>query len=311
MDDATTTPAIDVKALRVTYRARRKQPAREAVRSLDLVIEPGQFVALLGPNGSGKSSLIRAVAGLVPFEGSVSVHGERDLGAIRRQLGVVLQSPSLDPNMTVRENLRDVAALYGLSREIIQQRMSEELSAAAMTIHAGALVKRLSGGLRRRADLIRAVLHRPRVLLLDEPTVGLDPPSRRSFLEAIEARRERDGATIVISTHLIDEADRADRVVFMHEGAIVADDAPAALRSQLGERTLTVMSPLKPIIPWVEWKRTSQGWSAGSVEDAEQRAAIIEALTTAGLAFTVAPPTLADAFESLTGASLHGDRHDG
>jgi ABC-2 type transport system ATP-binding protein len=307
MSTESTTTAIDVRALRVTYPARRKQPPREAVRGLDVTIQPRQFVALLGPNGSGKSSLIRAVCGLVPFLGDISVHGESRIEPIRQSLGVVLQSPSLDPNMTVRENLCDIAALHGLTRAEAHARVERELAAAELTDQIDTLVKRLSGGLKRRVDLVRALLHHPRVLLLDEPTVGLDPPSRKAFLDALDNRRTQSNMTVLLSTHLTDEADRSDRVLFMHEGKLVADDPPDALRSALGARRLTVLSSSQPLVADVVWTRSAHGWTAPLRDDPSEVAALAKTLTEAGLAFTVAPPTLADAFESFTGATLRGD----
>lgn len=301
--------AIEVRNLRVTYPARRKQPAREAVRSIDVSIQPGQFIALLGPNGSGKSSFFRAICGLVPFEGNIRVHGESAISAIRHSLGVVLQSPSLDPNMTVFENLRDIAALHGVPAHIAAQRVNDELDQAGLAEHTSALVKRLSGGLKRRVDLVRSLLHHPRVLLLDEPTVGLDPPSRKAFLDAIESRRADSNMTILLSTHLTDEADQSDRVLFMHEGKLVADDPPSALRSSLGDRRLTVMSSVKPDLAGADWTRVANGWTTALSSDATELAALAKQLAGAGHAFTVAPPTLGDAFESLTGTTLRSDHH--
>ena len=300
---------IDVQRLSVTYPARRRQPARAAVRDIDLRIHPGQFVALLGPNGSGKSSLIRAIARLVPFTGEVRVDGQSNINKIRQSLGVVLQSPSLDPHMTMRENLLDLAALHGIPRSLAHDRVTGDLQAGDLSTYGHTLVKRLSGGLKRRADLIRALLHRPRVLLLDEPTVGLDPPSRIAFLTALEVQRQQRELTILFSSHLTDEADRCDRVIFMHEGRLVADNAPDALRRALGKRRLTVHAPSQPAVPG-EWRRTHEGWTTPLAENPEEVAKVTIALTSENAAFTIAPPTLADAFETLTGTTLERVRHE-
>lgn len=301
--------AIDVRHLRVTYPARRKQPAREAVRGLDVAIQPSQFVALLGPNGSGKSSFMRAICGLVPFEGEIAVHGETPIEKIRQSLGVVLQNASLDPQMTVRENLRDLAALHGIPPEAVAERIEQELTHAGLTEHANVYVKRLSGGLKRRVDLVRALMHDPSVLLLDEPTVGLDPPSRKAFLDALDKRRSQRELTVLLSTHLTDEADRSDRVLFMHEGQLVADDSPEALRHSLGARRLTVLSANQPNHVGSEWTRTAEGWSTAIDDETSNVGQLCSAIASDGLAFTVAPPTLGDAFESLTGTTLRSENH--
>jgi len=302
--------AISIRALSVTYPATRRQEARQAVRPLDLDIAAGQFVALLGPNGSGKSSLIRAICGMVPFGGRLEVFGETQSDVIRRSIGVVLQSPSLDPQLTVRENLRDLAALYGIPARDLTSRIDRALHDAALDEHADTLVKRLSGGLKRRVDLVRALLHDPDILLLDEPTVGLDPPSRMAFIDSLVRRREQRELTILISTHLTDEAERCDRVLFMHGGALAADDPPGTLRARLGRRRLTVHASEPPRAEIGQsWHRAADGWTATLESDTQDVAALAQALTESGAAFTIAPPTLADAFVALTGTSLreHAD----
>jgi ABC-2 type transport system ATP-binding protein len=224
-------------------------------------------------------------------------------------LGVVFQHVALDPHMTVFENLRDQASLFGLSGSTARDRIDAELEAAGLGERRESPVKTLSGGLRRRVDLCRALLHHPRLLLLDEPTVGLDPLARASFLDEIERRRDDHHLTIVMSTHLIDEADRQDRVVLLHRGRIVADGPPAMLRHGLGERVLTVLEPgfAPPENDRAGWSSRRGGWSYRSDEDADAASRLAADLAARGISFSIAPPTLADVFEQRTGAILEGD----
>jgi ABC-2 type transport system ATP-binding protein len=297
--------ALSVRGVRFTYPARRRQPARVALHGVDLAIAQGQAVAMLGPNGSGKSTLMKIIAGLlVPEAGEVELFGSRELNDIRRSLGVVFQTEGLDRHMTVAENLRDQASLYGIASGEAKAIISTELKKAGLEDRRGSLVKTLSKGLARRVDLCRAVLHKPRLLMLDEPTVGLDPMARENFLGMLETRRNEDGLTILMSTHLVDEADRCDRVLLLHEGRIIADDTPGALRNQLGRRRIMVMDTAwRPAVA-DRWERTSAGWAMSVDEDVEHAQRVAGELIEAGVTYTIAPPTLADVFESLTGASL-------
>jgi ABC-2 type transport system ATP-binding protein len=151
---------------------------------------------------------------------------------------VVFQDPALDENLTVRENLRFQASLYGLHGADLRERIDLLLSRLDVADRADDAVADLSGGLRRRADLARGLLHRPDLLLLDEPTTGLDPAARRTFWTAIGRLREAEGTTMLMATHLMDEAERCDRVGILSDGALVADGAPDALKAELGDETL-------------------------------------------------------------------------
>ena len=233
--------ALLVENLHFTYPPRRKQPAHKALCDVSLTVPAGNAIALLGPNGSGKSTLMKIISGMLPPDsGSVHAFGSSRIDEIRRILGVVFQSEGLDPHMTVYENLRDQASLYGITGSQCRNIIDEELEKAGISDRRDELVKTLSKGLARRVDLCRALLHKPKLLMLDEPTVGLDPTARESFLETLKVRHLEEGLTLLMSTHLIDEADRMERVVFMHKGEIVADDSPTALRDQVGCRRVTV-----------------------------------------------------------------------
>jgi ABC-2 type transport system ATP-binding protein len=167
-----------------------------------------------------------------------------------------------------------------------------------------ARVDALSGGEKRRVDLCRALLHEPALLLLDEPTAGLDPGVRERFLEDLEERRSRDALAILMSTHLVDEADRASRVVLVHEGRVVADGAPEDLRSRLGGQQITVSggSWAPPADEAPHWAHRRGGWTRSL--DADAAARLAASLVRAQIPFSVAPPTLADLFESMTGSAL-------
>ncbi len=217
-----------------------------AVDDLTLAVAPGEIFAFLGPNGSGKTTLFRVLSTLIPLQaGVVTILGHdlrEDAGAIRRQLGVVFQSASLDKKLTVAENLRHQGRLYGLGGAELKARSAELLSAVGLSDRARDRVETLSGGMRRQAELAKSMLHRPRLLLLDEPSTGLDPGARIDLWQYLTKLRQRDGVTIVLTTHLLDEADRADRIAIMHRGRLAALGAPLALRGEVGGDAITIQT---------------------------------------------------------------------
>lgn len=297
--------AVHARNLSFTYRSRHGD--FHALRDVSLAVPIGQSVALLGPNGSGKSTFLRALCGMLrPDDGTIAVFDREDARANRSLLGVVFQSDSLDPHMTVEENLRDHAALHGIPRDEAAQRMHSTLAQAELVDRSGSLVKTLSRGLARRVDLCRALLHQPRILLLDEPTVGLDPSARAVFLTMLEQRRRSENLTVIMSTHLIDEANAQDRVVLLHEGRIVADDTPQSLRRGLGARLVTVHDPswTPPSGAEQSWRRASDGWAFAVEDDPCAAAALASELAGSGVSYSIAPPTLADVFEQRTSKRL-------
>lgn len=262
---------------------------------------------MLGPNGSGKSSLIRIICGLLQSDaGEVVVFGKFDPVERRRSLGVVFQNDSLDPHMTVYENLRDQAVLYGLAGSEAAKRIAASLEEAGLSDRRDDLVKTLSLGLARRVDLCRALLHHPPLLLLDEPTVGLDPVAREAFLALIDRKRDEENLTVLMSTHLMDEADRQDRVVLLHKGRLVADDTPTALRNDLGSMLVTVHDGnWLPSSTMESWRRASGTWTLQLGNDTESMRTIAADLAAARVPYSIAPPTLADVFEHYTGTKLN------
>lgn len=296
-------PTIALSSVSFRY-PKASSPALEGV---SLRVGHGEMVGLLGPNGCGKSTLLKLVAQVEhPASGSVVVEGAESADAVRALLGVVFQTPSLDPRMTVEENLGAYAVLNGLG-EAGEARVAELLQTMGLAERTSSRLETLSLGLARRVDLCRALLHRPAILLLDEPTTGLDPPSREQFLETIDRVRREDGTTVLMSTHTVEEAERCARVVLMHRGRIVEEGAPAALRAGLGARVLTVVSgsepPMVAGIDTSTWTRRAQGWTAPLPEGRSMDDVVAELLR-AGVAFGIAPPTLGDLFARITGQEL-------
>ena len=216
----------------------------QAIRALSLQIEQGEIFALLGPNGSGKTTLFRILSTLIPQQsGDVQIMGHdlrRNAAIIRAQLGVVFQAPSVDKKLTVRENLRHHGRLYGLRGDPLQARCDEMLDRLGLSDRSSDFVEKLSGGLRRRVELAQGMLHQPSLLLLDEPSTGLDPGARSDLWQYLHQVRDADGVTVVLTTHLLEEAERADRIGIMHRGELAALDTPNALRESVGGDAITV-----------------------------------------------------------------------
>jgi ABC-2 type transport system ATP-binding protein len=218
--------------------------AHTVLDAVSLVVAAGELLALLGPNGGGKTTLFRIIATLRrPASGSVQVFGadtRREPAAVRRQLGVVFQSPALDARLTIRENLTHHGHLYGLRGRVLGARIDEMLALVGLTDRAGDIVLTLSGGLARRAEIAKALLPRPSLLLLDEPTTGLDPGIRETLWRDLRRLRESAGTTIVLTTHLMDEAAGCDRVALLDRGRLVLEGRPDDLTAQLGGDVITI-----------------------------------------------------------------------
>jgi ABC-2 type transport system ATP-binding protein len=236
------TEAAPLAALLHVEALTKRYGERTALAALSLDIGAGQRVALLGPNGAGKSTLFQVLTGLfVADEGEVEVAGHslrHSAVAALRHIGVVFQQMSLDLDLNVERNLRFHADLHGLPRAVARERIASGCAAMGLTADLARPVRELSGGNRRKVELVRALLHRPKVVLMDEPTVGLDPKSRRDLLAAIRADVAERGSSVLWATHLVEEAEAADRVVVLHKGRLLADGTPAAVTAQLGGTNL-------------------------------------------------------------------------
>jgi len=210
-----------------------------AVDHIDFDVAQGEVFGLLGPNGAGKTTTIRMLTTLLqPSAGTARVWGydvRREAARVREVIGVVFQEPALDLDLTGEENMRFHGRLYGLTEGEIEERTRELLELVGLSEWGGRLVKTYSGGMRRRLEVARALVHRPKVLFLDEPTLGLDPNARRKIWDYIRRVREEWGITIVLTTHYMEEADQlCDRVAIIDGGCLVAVDSPGALKSQVG-----------------------------------------------------------------------------
>ncbi len=211
---------------------------RVALANVGFEVREGEIFGLLGPNGGGKSTLFRILSTMmVPTEGTAVLGGhdvERDPAAVRRLAGVVFQTQSLDKALTVEENLRAQGHLHGLSGATLRERMQAAMERMGIEDRRKDLVETLSGGLKRRVEIAKALLHRPKVLLMDEASTGLDPAARRDLSRHVENLRDHEGVTILLTTHILEEADRCDRLILLHQGRIVAQGSPGELRSRIG-----------------------------------------------------------------------------
>ena len=213
-----------------------------ALQSLSLELPAGQFVALLGPNGAGKSTLFQVLTGLFAAdEGEVTVSGHSlrsASSAALRHIGVVFQQTALDLDLSVRRNLLFQADLQGLPRALAHSRIDAGCARLGLGGDLDRKVRELSGGTRRKVELVRAGLHEPALLLMDEATVGLDPKSRQDLLQVLHADVRERGTCVLWATHRVDEAEGADRVLVLHKGRLLADGTPAAVTLALGGASL-------------------------------------------------------------------------
>jgi len=300
-----------------TQALRRLYGTRVALDDVTFSVADGEIFGLLGPNGGGKTTLFRILSTLLEPSGGTARVGGHDVAteaaAVRACLGVVFQSPSLDPQLTVEENLRYGGNLYGLRGAALETRLREMAEALRVEDRLSDRVKTLSGGLQRRVEIAKSLLPRPRVLLLDEPSTGLDPVARVDLWSILEQLRGRFGMTVVWTTHLMDEAARCDRVAILHHGKLRACDTPEALCATIGADVLTLAG--RDADRLAEALQSKFGWAA-SVQDGmvrveiprahEQVARIVEAFPGEILSVTAGRPTLEDVFVRLTGERLGG-----
>jgi ABC-2 type transport system ATP-binding protein len=213
-----------------------------AVDGVSLTAKSGEFIALLGPNGAGKTTLFQLLSGLFAADsGRIEVMGHdmaRDPVPALARLGIVFQQPTLDLELSVTANLMFHAGLHGIARAVAEPRIQKELARLGLAERAHDKTTQLSGGNRRRVELARALLHEPRLLLMDEATVGLDPQSRSALLELMLTMRAERGVAVLWATHLCDEVGDADRVIVLHRGKVLADTTPAELIAAAGAKTI-------------------------------------------------------------------------
>jgi ABC-2 type transport system ATP-binding protein len=302
-------PALVIQGLRHRY------GTREALAGIDLQIEREEIFGLLGPNGGGKTTLFRILCTLMPHtEGQVRVL-DYDLAhhprAIRPHLGVVFQHPSLDPKLTVFENLWHHGHLYGLKGQRLQDRTQVVLQRLGLHNRRDDLAETLSGGLQRRVELAKALLHEPTLLLLDEPSTGLDPGARRDFTAYLEHLRDQEGVSVLLTTHILEEAERCDRVGILHQGHLVAVGTPDALKARVGGDVVVIQTPSPEALQTKI--RQHFGCEAAVVEHSVRVEIqhghafvrdVVEAFAEDIQAVTFGKPTLEDVFVQLTGHRL-------
>jgi ABC-2 type transport system ATP-binding protein len=294
---------------------------RPALSDVSLQIERGEIFAVLGPNGGGKTTLFRLLSTLIPLQkGSVNMLGHdlaKEASAIRQAIGVVFQAPSLDRKLTVAENIRLQATLYGLSRRETTVRLDELLDNFNLRDRAQELTELLSGGLRRRVELAKGLIHRPPILLLDEPSTGLDPAARGDLWQYLRHLNQTQGTTIVLTTHYLDEADGASRIAILNEGQLAALGAPEKLKAELGGDTITIETNAAERLAAEIQQRLAlkaqvvAGTVRLEVQDGHAWIArIVESFPGQILAIRLGKPTLEDVFIARTGHRFWHERQE-
>src|SRR6266540_4030385 len=299
----------------------------EAVRGVSLEVEEGEIYGFLGPNGAGKSTIVRILTTLLePTSGSGSVLGHdvvREPNTVRRLIGVALQEAGLDPKQTGRELLTLQARLYGLRGSVLGQQIQEVTELVDLVDALDRRIQGYSGGMKRRLDLASSLLHRPRVLFLDEPTTGLDPTSRTLIWDRVRELREQFGATIFLTTQYLEEADHlADRVAIINRGLIVREGTPEALKAEVGTDVIDVSvsdhesgaarvaileMQSNGELPEGELRGTESGYTLFVPDGASKIAALVRGLDRAGIStgpISISRPSLDDVFLAATGGRL-------
>jgi len=220
---------------------------RAALQDVSFEVAPQEIFGLLGPNGSGKTTLFRLLCTLLPIQSGSAHLAGADVSSnpdeVRRRIGITFQSPSLDDRLTVWENLKHHGHLYGLSGKPLAERIEQLLSHVGLSDRSGDIVAELSGGMKRRVEIAKGLLHHPNVLLLDEPSSGLDPGARHDLWKYLQRLRNEQQVTILVTTHLMEEAERCDRLAILNHGQLVALDTPERLRSSIGGDCITIQAP--------------------------------------------------------------------
>ncbi|MEQ9409093.1 MAG: ABC transporter ATP-binding protein [Fuerstiella sp.] len=305
----TTTPALAVSHVDHHYRS------HQALDDVCFQVERGTLFGLLGPNGSGKTTLFRLLATLLPLQsGTVQVCGldlKSQSADIRRRLGVTFQSPAVDPRLTVEENLRCHGRIYGIRSGDLWRRMDELLQQFTLADRRRSIVGDLSGGLRRRVELAKGLLHSPELLLLDEPSTGLDPVARRQFWDLIREQQQRTPTTVVVTTHLMEEAEGCEQLLLLDKGRVIRHGSPQELQQSLSGQRLTVRTRDNAACrPQLEALLNATARPIADrlcfrIDNAAQGLQqVMSELGTQVVAAEVAQPTLEDVFLETTGRQL-------
>jgi ABC-2 type transport system ATP-binding protein len=308
-------PAIAVHGLAKSY------DEVQAVRGVHFEVAAGEVFGFLGPNGAGKTTTINMLCTLVkPTAGSASVAGHdvvRERDDVRRNIGLVFQDPTLDNYLTGAQNLKLHAELYGIQSDLVEPRMRQVLEMVGLWERKDSPAGTYSGGMRRRLEIARGMMHSPRVLFLDEPTIGLDPQTRRSIWTYIRELQEREEITIFMTTHYMDEAEWCDRIAIMDNGQIVALDAPGTLKAQVGkDRVMIHTEDDEAAIDALKERfgieaRMAEGAVTFGVPGGEEFVPRLFAELGVPIeAVSVSRPTLDDVFMSYTGTTIRDAEED-
>lgn len=284
-----------------------------AVDHLSLSSPPGQITAVLGPNGAGKSSLLKALCTLLrPTSGTVRVFGHDTYTeplAARRRIGLLFQERVLDMELSVRQNLWFHAMLFGMSRAQARQRIDELLDPFGLSERRDQVVSELSGGLSRRVEIARALLHKPELLILDEPTTALDPDARRTVWNDLRRLRREQGVTVLYSTHYMDEAEFADEIVIVHDGYVVRRGSPAQMRTSLSSSKLLLSTQDDENALWrlvaagFDAVAEAGGLAVRCAEPEKQVALVVQTVALPVLAVSVHHPSMDDIYLAVTSGS--------
>jgi len=292
-----------------------------AVDHVSLSVREGEIFGLLGPNGAGKTTTLSMLATLLkPTEGTAEVDGHdvlREPGAVRRTIGIVFQDPSSDDILTGKENLYLHALMYGVENSIRQQRIREVLRLVDLEERANGLVKTYSGGMRRRLELARGLLHKPKILFLDEPTLGLDPQTREHIWRYIRRLVDQEGVTVILTTHYMDEAEYlCDRVAIIDDGKVVALDTPERLKQIIGGDVIRLrirnprLSPIKELGYVLKVEQTD-GFVLLTVKNSSEHLQEILSLVGDVESVELRTPTLNDVFLHYTGHEIREAEGEG
>ena len=306
------TSAVEANALGFRY------GDRKALSGVSFSIASGEIFGFLGPNGGGKTTLFKLLSTLMKIQsGSARMLGHDLSGqtaAVRRRLGVVFQHPSLDGKLTVAENLAYHGHLYGITGPRLAERSAAMLERLGLSARARDLVETLSGGLQRRVELAKALLHEPELLLLDEPSTGLDPAARREFFNYLTHLREREGVTVVLTTHYMEEAERCDRIAILHQGKLVALAPPADLKSDVGGDVVAIRAGAPEILQRKILQRFKLDGQIvdGAIRIEHRRGHelvrdVVDAFGDEIESVSFGKPTLEDVFVHLTGHQFFAD----
>ena len=306
-------PLLEVQNLSYQY------GSRKALQGLTFSVEKGEIFGFLGPNGGGKSTTFKILSTLYPTQpGQIKVFGldlAQNTIAIRRRMGIVFQLPALDKKLKVRENLVHQGHLYGLSGKELQSRIDRDLERVGLKDRQKDKVEKLSGGLQRRVELAKALLNNPELVILDEPSTGLDPAARKEFWGHLENLRQTRGMTVLVTTHYLEEADRCNRLLILDQGQKVALGKPEDLKAEIGGEVLRLRAKEPALLAaQLMEKMNIKTQMVGELLQIEQPKAyqlvtpIMETFSDQILSLTLGLPTLEDVFIHKTGRRFAEDK---